>query len=124
MPLDETTEARPRWDERGLCPVVAQGEDGTVLMLAYANEEALRLTLATNEAHYWSRSRSEIWRKGATSGHVQRVSSVLIDCDQDTLLYRVRQAGAACHTGRASCFYREMVTVPGGSVQLRFTETS
>ena len=104
--------------------MIAQGEDGSVLMLAYANAEALRLTLETGEAHYWSRSRSEIWRKGATSGNVQRVISVATDCDQDALLYRVAQAGPACHTGRASCFYREIALVPDGSVQLRFTERS
>ena len=103
---------------------MAQGEDGTVLMLAYANEEALRLTLSSGEAHYWSRSRKALWRKGATSGNVQRVRTVLIDCDQDTLLYRVIQAGPACHTGRASCFYRKIVTVADGPVQLRFTEPS
>ena len=116
------SELRPCWDERGLCPVIAQGEDGTVLMLAYANEDALRLTLKTGEAHYWSRSRAEIWHKGATSGHTQAVISVHTDCDQDTLLYRVRQHGPACHTGRASCFYREVATLPGGSLQLRFTD--
>ena len=91
-------------------------------MLAYANEDALRLTLKTGEAHYWSRSRAEIWHKGATSGHTQAVVRVHIDCDQDTLLYRVRQRGAACHTGRASCFYREVAPLPGGSLQLRFTD--
>ena len=103
---------------------MTQDEDGAVLMLAYANEEALRLTLGTGEAHYWSRSRGEIWRKGGTSGHTQRVVSVLIDCDQDALLYRVAQTDPACHTNRASCFYREIATVPGGGVQLRFTEGS
>ena len=101
--------------------MIAQDGDGAVLMLAYANEEALRLTLRTGEAHYWSRSRGEIWRKGATSGHTQRVTAVAVDCDQDALLYRVVQAGPACHTGRASCFYREVATVPDGSLQLRFT---
>ena len=93
-------------------------------MLAWANEEALRLTLSTGCAHYWSRSRAEIWRKGATSGNEQQIAAVLIDCDQDAILYRVRQAGPACHTGRASCFYREVVTMPDGSVQTAFTSTA
>ena len=104
--------------------MIAQGADGAVLMLAYANEEALRLTLETGEAHYWSRSRAEIWRKGATSGNTQIVTSVETDCDQDALLYRVAQAGPACHTGRASCFYRQVASLPGGNLQLRFTETT
>lgn len=79
-------------------------------MLAYANQEAIDLTLATGDAHYWSRSRQELWRKGATSGHEQKVARVLTDCDQDTLIYEVTQKGAACHTGRDSCFYREVTT--------------
>jgi phosphoribosyl-AMP cyclohydrolase len=120
---DETTAFRPRFGADGLLPVIAQDEDGTVLMLAYADEEALRLTLRTGEAHYWSRSRQEIWRKGATSGDTQAVSAVLVDCDQDTLLYRVRRRGPACHTGRQSCFYRELAPQgPDGTVQLEFTE--
>lgn len=95
---------RVRFDESGLVPVVAQGEDGTVLMLAWANREALLATSRTGEAHYWSRSRGELWRKGATSGHVQEVREVRLDCDGDAVLYRVRQTGPACHLGKRSCF--------------------
>ena len=119
---DETTAFRPRWDERGLVPVVAQDEaDGRVLMLAYANEAALRATLSTGEAHYWSRSRGELWRKGATSGAVQTVREVLCDCDQDALIYKVRQSGAACHTGRGTCFYRAVRSHSSEGMNLVFT---
>ena len=98
-----------KWDERGLIPAIVQ--DATtqqVLMLAYMNAEALRLTLDTGEAHFWSRSRRELWHKGATSGHVQRVREVRVDCDADTILLLVDPAGPACHTGEVSCFYRVM----------------
>jgi phosphoribosyl-AMP cyclohydrolase / phosphoribosyl-ATP pyrophosphohydrolase len=95
------------WDAAGLVPVVAQdASSGDVLTLAYANALALRRTLETGEAHYWSRSRDELWRKGATSGNVQRVREVRVDCDGDALLYRVDPAGPACHTGERSCFFR------------------
>jgi len=97
------------YDERGLLPVVTQDADsGEVLMLAYADRQALEKTLATGEAHYFSRSRQELWRKGATSGNTQQVTEVRYDCDADALLYLVRPAGPACHTGRRSCFYRTM----------------
>ena len=96
-----------RWDERGLVPAIVQDvQSGAVLMLAYMSEEALRLTLKTREAHFWSRSRQELWHKGATSGNVQRVREVLVDCDADTILLKVEPAGPACHTGEMSCFYR------------------
>jgi phosphoribosyl-AMP cyclohydrolase len=98
-----------KWDERGLIPAIVQ--DATtrqVLMLAYVNAEALRLSRETGEAHFWSRSRGELWRKGATSGHVQYVREVRIDCDADTILLLVDPAGPACHTGEVSCFYRVM----------------
>ena len=95
------------WDAAGLVPVVAQdATSGDVLTLAYANALALRRTLETGEAHYWSRSRAELWHKGATSGNVQRVREVRLDCDGDALLYRVDPAGPACHTGERSCFFR------------------
>ena len=95
------------FERLGLVPVVAQDADsGEVLTLAYANEEALRRTLESGEAHYWSRSRAELWHKGATSGNVQDVVEVRYDCDEDALLYRVRPRGPACHTGARSCFYR------------------
>jgi phosphoribosyl-AMP cyclohydrolase / phosphoribosyl-ATP pyrophosphohydrolase len=95
------------YDERGLVPVIAQDVDsGEVLMLAYGTREALALTAETGQAHYWSRSRQELWRKGASSGHVQTVVELRADCDADTVLYRVRQSGPACHTGESSCFHR------------------
>lgn len=109
MCIEETNEFRPRFAADGLLPVVTVEETTRqVLMLAYANQEAIDLTLSTGDAHYWSRSRQELWRKGATSGHEQKVSRVLTDCDQDTLIYEVAQKGAACHTGRPHCFYREV----------------
>ena len=81
-------------------------KNGEVLMLAYMNEEAYRLTLETRYAHYFSRSRKKLWKKGETSGNVQRVKRILLDCDADTLLYIVEQEGVACHTGKYSCFFR------------------
>ena len=96
-----------KWNEQGLIPAIVQdAQSGAVLMLAYLNEEALHLTLETGEAHFWSRSRQELWHKGATSGSVQRVREVRIDCDADTILLQVDPAGPACHTGQISCFYR------------------
>jgi phosphoribosyl-ATP pyrophosphohydrolase/phosphoribosyl-AMP cyclohydrolase len=95
-----------RFDERGLVPVIAQdAKTGAVLTLAYANREALQKTLESGEAHYYSRSRDELWRKGATSGNTQRVVEVRLDCDGDALLYRVDPRGPACHTGEESCFF-------------------
>ena len=104
------------FDAHGLIPVVTQDATSSqVLMLAYANEEAVAKTLSTREAHYYSRSRGELWHKGATSGHVQKVVEVRFDCDEDALLYRVEQTGAACHTGEYSCFYRSLSEpVPSG----------
>lgn len=95
----------------GLVPVIVQdAADGTVLMLAYMNEEALRRTLDTGTATYWSRSRNELWIKGQSSGHVQKVREVAVDCDDDTVLLKVEQVGgAACHAGYRSCFYRRAV---------------
>ncbi|NNU16955.1 phosphoribosyl-AMP cyclohydrolase [Parvularcula sp. ZS-1/3] len=113
MTIEETSAFTPRFNEAGLLPVVAQeAGTGRVLMVAWANREAIDLTLKKGEAHYWSRSRSEMWHKGATSGNVQKVVRVLTDCDQDTLIYEVEQQGPACHTGRETCFYRE-VTAEG-----------
>jgi phosphoribosyl-ATP pyrophosphohydrolase/phosphoribosyl-AMP cyclohydrolase len=104
-----------RFDERGLVPVIAQDADtGAVLTLAYANREAVEKTLESGEAHYYSRSREELWRKGATSGHTQRVVEVRLDCDGDALLYRVEPRGPACHTGEESCFF---TTLSGDGVQ-------
>jgi phosphoribosyl-AMP cyclohydrolase len=110
---DETLELRPRFNPEGLISAIAQDADtGDVLMLAWMNEEALRLTIETGRAVYWSRSRNELWRKGDTSGHEQHVIEIRVDCDQDAVLLKVRQTGAACHTGRRSCFYR--IAGPGG----------
>ncbi|RQG96087.1 phosphoribosyl-AMP cyclohydrolase [Natrarchaeobius oligotrophus] len=98
----------------GLVPAVAQdAETGEVLMLAYASPEAVARTRETGRAHYYSRSRDELWEKGKTSGHTQTVEEVRVDCDADTLLYLVEQEGGACHTGHRSCFYR---TVDGENV--------
>ena len=100
-----------KYDSQGLIPAVAQdAESGEVLMVAWMNAEALRLTRATGEAHFWSRSRNELWRKGATSGNVLRVAEIRVDCDADTLLLRVHAAGPACHTGARSCFFRTLET--------------
>ena len=98
---------KPNYDERGLVPVIIQDADtNQVLMLAYSNEEALQLTLQSGETHFWSRSRQELWHKGATSGNVQHIVEIRLDCDGDALLVRVHPAGPACHTGNTSCFYR------------------
>jgi phosphoribosyl-AMP cyclohydrolase len=99
----------PRYDERGLVPAIVQDADTRqVLMLAWMNAEALRLTFETREVHFWSRSRQELWRKGATSGNVLRVVEVAIDCDEDALLVKAHPAGPVCHTGNVSCFYQEV----------------
>jgi len=99
------------WAQDGLVPAIAQeAVSGRVLTLAYMNREALRKTVQTGEAHYWSRSRKKMWHKGEESGHVQKVKSVRLDCDQDVILLEVEQTGGiACHTGRHSCFYLKFV---------------
>ncbi|MEV8514712.1 phosphoribosyl-AMP cyclohydrolase [Dactylosporangium sp. NPDC051484] len=104
--LDPEVANRLRRNEAGLVPVIVQ-EHGTgeVLMLAWMDDEALHRTLTTGRATYWSRSRNEYWLKGETSGHVQHVKSMAIDCDGDTLLLTVEQTGGACHTGNHTCFY-------------------
>ena len=95
----------------GLLPVIAQEQaSGKVLMLAYANLEAVRKTQETGYAHYWARSRNTLWKKGESSGHVQQITEVLVDCDEDTLLYKVSQTGPACHTGEKSCFFKKLQT--------------
>src|SRR5512135_3069067 len=100
-----------KWNEQRLIPAIVQdAQSGAVLMLAYMNEEALHLTLTTGETHFWSRSRQELWHKGATSGNVQRVREVRVDCDADTILLKVDPAGPACHTGEYSCFYRNLTS--------------
>ena len=121
--LEEGTAFAPRFDAAGLVTVVTT-EAGTneVLMLAHMNAEALSLTLETGIAHYWSRSRGKLWKKGETSGELQQVVELRTDCDQDAIVLVVNQTGrgAACHTGRKSCFYRRAV-VRGGKVALEDT---
>ena len=93
----------------GLVAAIAQDhQTGDVLMLAWMNAEALRLTLETGDVTYWSRSRGELWRKGATSGHTQKLIEAYVDCDGDALLFKVEQTGAACHTGNRTCFFRKL----------------
>jgi len=94
----------------GLVPAIVQDDDtGQVLMLAYMNEEAWEKTLTSGKAHYWSRSRQKLWLKGGTSGHIQKIRAIYVDCDQDTVLLKVHQVGgAACHEGFTSCFYRKV----------------
>jgi phosphoribosyl-AMP cyclohydrolase len=97
-----------KWNEVGLAPAIVQAVDGTVLMLGWMNAEALRLTRSTGQAWFWSRSRGELWHKGATSGNTMQVLEVRVDCDADALLLRVEAAGPACHTGERTCFYRNL----------------
>ncbi len=101
---------RIRWNDDGLVPVVTQEQaTGRVLTLAWANREALQRTVATGEAHYWSRSRGKLWHKGEESGHVQKLKALRLDCDADVVLFEVEQVGGiACHTGRHSCFFLEL----------------
>ena len=111
--LEEGEVFSPRFDVDGLIGcIVTDASDGAVLMFAYMNEEAFELTLKTGLAHYYSRSRKKLWKKGEVSGHVQHVKQILIDCDRDCLLLKVDQDTAACHTGYVSCFYRAI----GGEV--------
>lgn len=110
--LERGSEIAPRFDANGLIAAIATHADtGEVLMFAWMNAEALQRTLETGEAHYWSRSRNELWHKGATSGQVQQVAEVRFDCDQDAVLLKVRPQGdgGACHVGFRSCFYRVVV---------------
>ncbi|MDR3050681.1 MAG: bifunctional phosphoribosyl-AMP cyclohydrolase/phosphoribosyl-ATP diphosphatase HisIE [Oscillospiraceae bacterium] len=104
--------AKVRFDGAGLVPAVAQDADGTVLMLAYMNRQSIQATLDSGYATYWSRSRGCLWRKGETSGHLQRVRAIACDCDGDALLLTVSQVGPACHTGQRTCFYTPMWQMP------------
>ena len=98
-----------KWDGRGLVPAIVQdAHTGQVLMLAYMNQESLERTMETGETWFWSRSRGELWHKGATSGNTQKVTEIRYDCDADTLLVGVEPAGPACHTGEVSCFHKEL----------------
>lgn len=116
---DETTDLRPKFNSEGLIAAIVQDvETDAVLMLAWMNAEALQKTIETGRATYWSRSRGVLWVKGETSGHAQEVCDILVDCDQDAVLLKVRQKGAACHTNRKTCFYRR---VEGAGPRLSFT---
>jgi phosphoribosyl-AMP cyclohydrolase len=123
--IEEGLAFAPKFDAAGLIACVVTAVDsGEVLMVAHMNAEALARTLATGEAWYYSRSRQALWKKGETSGHVQRVAEMRVDCDQDVLLLKVEQVGAgACHTGRRSCFYRAVVPGKhGGPAALEFRD--
>jgi len=119
---EEGLSFQPNFDASGLVTCVAtDAATGVVLMVAHMNDEALRKTIATGEAWYYSRSRKALWRKGETSGQTQRVVEMRTDCDQDAVWIRVEQVGAACHTGRQSCFYRA-VKGEGSKVSLSFVD--
>jgi phosphoribosyl-AMP cyclohydrolase len=120
--LEEGVALRPRFDASGLITcVTTDAASGELLMVAHMNADALQKTVESGEAWYFSRSRKALWRKGETSGHVQRVLEIRIDCDQDAVWLRVEQVGgAACHTGRRSCFYRAVVPGEGGAAKLAF----
>jgi phosphoribosyl-AMP cyclohydrolase len=125
-PFNEREEGltfQPKFDAAGLVTVVAtDAKSGDVLMVAHMNDEALRNTIQSGEAWYYSRSRKSLWKKGETSGHVQRVIEMRMDCDQDAVWLKVEQSGGgACHTGRRSCFYRA-VTNAEGSAKLTFVD--
>jgi len=122
--IEEGLAFTPKFDADGLVTaVVTDAKSGDVLMVAHMNEEAIKKTVASGEAWYYSRSRKTLWRKGETSGHTQRVVELRVDCDQDALWLKVEQAGeGACHTGRRSCFYRAVPLGRTGSVTLEFRD--
>jgi phosphoribosyl-AMP cyclohydrolase len=114
--IEEGLKFQPKFDASGLVTCVAtDAATSEVLMVAHMNDEALRKTIASGEAWYFSRSRKSLWRKGESSGHVQRVVEMRLDCDQDAVWIRVEQSGAACHTGRRTCFYRRVDAGEGGA---------
>ena len=114
--IEDGLKLQPKFDAAGLVTcVVTDAGTGEVLMVAHMNHEALRKTIASGEAWYFSRSRNALWRKGETSGQTQRVVEMRLDCDQDAVWIRVEQTGAACHTGRRSCFYRRVDSADGGT---------
>jgi phosphoribosyl-AMP cyclohydrolase len=119
--LEEGVALTPKFDADGLVTCVAtDATSGEVLMVAHMNAQALQKTIESGEAWYFSRSRGALWKKGETSGHVQRVVEMRIDCDQDAVWLKVEQAGGACHTGRRSCFYRAVPVGEKGAVTLKF----
>jgi len=99
-----------KFDANGLVPAIAQDfVSGEVLMMAWMNAEAIEKTIATQNVYYWSRARSELWRKGATSGHTQKLKEMFLDCDGDTILLKIEQIGVACHTGERTCFFKQVL---------------
>jgi phosphoribosyl-AMP cyclohydrolase len=123
--LEEGDQFLPQFGPDGLVTCVAvDSQTGDILMVAHMNAEALQLTLETGVVHYWSRSRQALWRKGDTSGQIQSLVELRVDCDQDVLLARVKVGGdgGACHTGRRSCFYRRVSVSPGGGAKLVLTK--
>lgn len=123
--IEEGSTLAPRFDANGLVTcVVTDAQTGTVLMLAHMNAEALAKTIETREAHYYSRSRRKLWKKGEDSGHVQTVTEMRVDCDQDAILLKVRVGGtgASCHTGRLSCFYRKVPLGQPAGTALEFVD--
>jgi phosphoribosyl-AMP cyclohydrolase len=121
--IEEELLFQPRFDAAGLVTCVAtDAETGDVLMVAHMNEEALRRTIETGDAWYYSRSRKALWRKGESSGQVQRVVEMRTDCDQDAVWIKIQQRGAACHTGRRSCFYRAVTKGEGGEARVAFVD--
>jgi len=119
--IETGTQLKPAFEKSSILPAIAQdAASGEILMLGYMDQEALKRTIENRKATYFSRSRQKYWVKGETSGHVQHVEEVRVDCDQDAILLKVRQEGAACHVGYRSCFYRRVV--PGTTVQLELVE--
>lgn len=124
--IEEGLAFTPKFDANGLVTVVVtDAKSGDVLMVAHMNEEALRKTIASGEAWYYSRTRKTLWKKGETSGHTQRVAELRVDCDQDALWLKVEQVGeGACHTGRRSCFYRAVPLGQAGGVTLELRDAA
>jgi len=121
--LEEGAALTPKFDADGLVTCVAtDAKTGDVLMVAHMNADALRMTIATGEGWYFSRSRKALWKKGETSGHTQRIVEMRIDCDQDAVWIKVEQVGGACHSGRRSCFYRTVPLGKPGAVTLEFRD--
>jgi phosphoribosyl-AMP cyclohydrolase len=123
--LEEGSAFTPRFDGSGLIPaIITDGESGSVLMFAWMNQTALDLTLATGIAHFWSRSRAKLWKKGEESGNTLAVTGIRVDCDQDVLWIASKPAGPACHTNRTSCFYRRLVVTADGRTALAMVADS
>jgi phosphoribosyl-AMP cyclohydrolase len=118
-PIEESLDFTPQFDANGLIPVIAQdASSGQVLMYAYMNKEALKQTIQTGSAVYYSRTRKKLWKKGEQSGHFQKVEQILVDCDQDCLLLKVKVDAGQCHTGYQSCFYRTIADKSGKKLRI------